>query len=98
LNIDQATKGYGLISFEVTDEHGNNNVVTKKIAVDQTTSEGYKYIGPGKTKEFEIRLTEGEWENAFKLVKLGAAKLRARACYKNASTVIYSRYYTILLE
>ncbi len=90
--------GIGLITFEVTDENGNENVVTKKIDVDQSRGESYIYLGPGKAKEFEILLTPTEWNNAFKLMNKGASRLRARASYKSGSTVIYSDYYTILLE
>lgn len=92
------TSGTGLITFEITDENGNNNVVTKKVDVNQSKKESYVYLGPGKSKEFEIMLTSREWDNAFKLMNTGSTRLRARASYKNRSNIIYSDYYTILLE
>jgi hypothetical protein len=99
LNVDEANQGLGLITFDITDENGNNNVVTKKTEVGgESRYQGYNYINPGKIKEFEIMLTEREWSNAYKLVHQGATKLKARASYKNGSTVIYSDYYTIIFE
>lgn len=96
LVVGGANKGLGLITFEITDENGNSNVVTKKIDASQSTNHGYNYLAPGKTKEFMIALNEQEWDNVFKLARQGAAKLTARASYKNGPTVIYSGYYTIL--
>lgn len=87
----------GLITFEITDNKGNNNVVTKKVDV-KSSKESYVYLAPGKSKEFEILLSSSEWNNAFQLMDQGATQARARASYKNGSTVIYSDYYTILLE
>jgi hypothetical protein len=98
LNTDLSSQGFDLITFEMTDERGNNNVVTKKIDLSRSGAQGYDYIGPGKTKEFEILLTEREWNNAFKLTKQGATQLRARVSYRNGSNVIYSDYYTILFQ
>ena len=98
LNADETSLGLDAISFEITDEHGKSNIITKKVDTFQSSSQGYNYINPGETKEFEILLSEREWNNAFKLAKQGATKLRARASYKNGSDVIYSDYYTILLE
>lgn len=96
LNTDMASGGLDLITFEMTDERGNNNIVTKKVDPIQTRAQGYEYIGPGKTKEFEIMVTEREWNNAYKLAKDGVTKVRARVTYKNGSTVISSPYYTIM--
>ncbi|MFH1209148.1 MAG: hypothetical protein V1673_06320 [Candidatus Omnitrophota bacterium] len=98
LNADETSLGLDAISFEMTDEHGNQNIITKKVDTIQSSSQGYNYINPGETKEFEIIMSEREWNNAFKLSKQGATKIRARASYKNGSDVIYSGYYTILLE
>jgi hypothetical protein len=98
LDIDTADNGLGQIFFEVTDENENRNVVTKKADLTRSQSRGYVLLGPGNTKEFEIFLSRGEWENAFKLVKDGASRLRARAVYKNGSNTICSDYYTIVLE
>lgn len=89
--------GMGLITFEITDDKGNNNVVTKEMDV-KSSKESYVYLGPGKSKEFEILLAPTEWSNAFKLRDQGATQARARASYKSGSTVIYSDYYTILLN
>jgi len=98
LVIDQTSKGLDLITFEITDERGRNNVVSKKVDAYASRSEGYNYLGPGETKEFEIVLNESEWNNALKLLKEGATKVKARATYKNGSEVIYSDYYTLVLE
>jgi len=98
LNFDESSGGIDMITFEITDESGNTNVVTKKIDAEASRYQGYTYINPGQAKEFEILLTEREWDNAYKLVKQGAAKLKARASYKNGSNIIYSDYYTIILE
>jgi hypothetical protein len=98
LDIDTADEGLGQILFEITDEKENRNIVTKKVDLGKSQSRAYRLIGAGNTKEFEIRLNQGEWENAFKLVQEGASRLRARAVYKNGSTSIYSDYYTIVLE
>lgn len=98
LMVDEATQGFGLITFEITDENGNNNVVTKKISATLSRSEGYRNLGPGKKKEFEVFLNEREWNNAFKLLRSGAVKLLARAAYKNRSETIYSDYYTLVLD
>ncbi|HPN72875.1 MAG TPA: hypothetical protein PKZ41_02650 [Candidatus Omnitrophota bacterium] len=98
LNIDLAQKGLGLLTFEITDESGNKNVVSKKPDPILSKSESYIYVAPGKTKEFEIILTEREWNNAFKLIKQGSSKVRARASYKNGSKMIYSDYYTLVLK
>jgi hypothetical protein len=53
---------------------------------------------PGMTKEYEIVMTEGEWNNAYKLRKQGATKFKARVAYKNGFTTIYSDYYTLILD
>ena len=98
LNADETSQGLDAISFEMTDEHGNKNIITKKVDTIQSSSQGYNYINPGESKEFEIIMSEREWNNAFKLAKQGATKIRARASYKNGSDVIYSDYYTILRE
>jgi hypothetical protein len=98
LNADETSQGLDAISFEMTDEHGNKNVITKKVDTIQSSSQGYNYLNPGETKEFEIIMSEREWNNAFKLAKQGATKVKARASYKNGSDVIYSDYYTILRE
>ena len=98
LDIDTADEGLGQINFEITDEKENRNVVTKKVDLGKSQSKAYRLIGPGNTKEFEIRLNPDEWENAFKFVKEGASRLRARAVYKNGSNTICSDYYTIILE
>jgi hypothetical protein len=98
LTADETSQGLDAISFEMTDERGNKNIITKKVDTIQSSSSGYNYINPGETKEFEIIMSEREWNNAFKLAKQGATKVRARASYKNGSDVIYSDYYTILLE
>lgn len=96
LVVGGADKGLGLITFEITDDKGNSNVVTKKIDVSQSRGEGFNYLSPGKAKEFMIALSEQEWNNVFKLARQGPTRLSARATYKNGSTVIYSDYYTIL--
>ncbi|MFA6599508.1 MAG: hypothetical protein WCU74_00650 [Candidatus Omnitrophota bacterium] len=98
LNVDLASAGLYLIAFEVTDDRGNKNLITKKISAMDSKASRYEYIGPGRTKEFVIILTEREWNNAYKLEKQGASKLRLRASYKNGNEVIYSDDYTILLE
>jgi len=98
LNADETSIGLDAISFEMTDENGNKNIITKKVDPRQSSSQGYNYVNPGETKEFEVLMSEREWNNAFKLQKQGASKLRARASYRNGSDVIYSDYYTILLE
>ncbi|MFH1799239.1 MAG: hypothetical protein ABH891_00130 [Candidatus Omnitrophota bacterium] len=98
LSADETSQGLDAITFEMTDEHGNKNVITKKVDAIQSSSQGYNYINPGETKEFEIIMSEREWNNAFKLSKQGATKVRGRASYKNGSRVIYSGYYTFLFE
>ncbi len=98
LNADETNLGLDAISFEMTDEHGNQNSITKKVDTVQSSSQGYNYINPGETKEFDVTMSEREWNNAFKLAKQGATRVKARASYKNGSDVIYSDYYTILLE
>jgi hypothetical protein len=98
LDIDTADEGLGQILFEITDEKENRNVVTKKADLEKSQSKAYRLIGSGNTKEFEIRLNPNDWENAFKFVKEGSSRLRARAVYKNGSNAIYSDYYTIILE
>jgi hypothetical protein len=90
--------GVGLITFEVTDENGNNNVITKTADLNATGTTSYIYLGSGQTKEIEILMTSNDWDNAFKLSDKGATKLRARASYKNGSDIIYSDYYTINLK
>jgi hypothetical protein len=97
LRVDEASRGLNLITFEITDENGNNNIVTKKIDLSKSRSEGYNNIAPGKTKEFEIILTEKEWDNSFKMLKQGVSKVKVRASYRNGSTIIYSDYYTVIL-
>jgi hypothetical protein len=97
-STDLASQGLELITFEMTDECGNSNGVTKKIDAQVSRAQRYSYIGPSQMKEFEIVLTEGEWNNAYKLAKQGATKVRARVSYKNSSSIIYSDYDTIQFE
>lgn len=97
LNYDTATLGLGMLSFEMSDESGNENIVTKKVDPIQSKSQTYSYIAPGATKEWQISLTAREWDNAYKLIQRGATKVRARASYKNGSSIIHSDYYTLLL-
>lgn len=98
LDLDIAEMGLGQIIFEVTDEKDNKNVITKKADLSKSKGMSYTYLNPGQTKEFDIQLSRADWDNAHNLVEKGATKLRARAAYKNGSNVIYSDYYTIILE
>ena len=93
-----AEKGMGQIFFESTDESGNRNVVTKKIDASQSKMQGYSYIGPGKSVDFDVSLTPKDWEGLGLLVSKGARKLRTRAAYKNGTSTIYSDYYTVIIE
>jgi hypothetical protein len=90
--------GMSHITFEITDENGNNNVVSKKVGANQSKDESYLYLNPGKTKNFDILLTSSEWDNAFELSDQGAKDLHARAAYKNGPSVIYSDYYDVRLD
>jgi hypothetical protein len=87
--------GYGSISFEITDEEGNRNVVRKKTDPYASGTVSSTYMNPGEKRVFDITIDQDTWENAYKLLKQGARKFRVRAVYDNESTVIYSEYYDL---
>jgi hypothetical protein len=98
LFLDQSHGPLDCISFEITDENNNQNVVTKKIDPKRSQMSAYQYLAPGQTKEFDILMSPKEWDNSFKLVMQGARKLRARVLYKSGSETIYSDYYDFVIE
>ena len=87
--------GYSSISFEITDENGNSNVVRKKRNVDDSSMVSSKYLKPLEKRVFDISIDEDTWENAYKLHKQGARKFRVRAIYDNNGSKIYSEYYDL---
>jgi hypothetical protein len=90
-----ASGGYSSISFEITDENGNSNVVRKKRDPGASSMVTSTYLKPQEKREFDIQVDEDTWENAFKLQKQGARKLKVRAIYDNNGSNIYSEYYYI---
>jgi hypothetical protein len=86
------------IMFEVEDEKRNKNILKKIIPVTRSNMDIYQYISPGDIRKFKIEIDEDEWNNAFKLYKKGARKLRARAVFLNGSKKIYSEYYEIIIK
>jgi len=87
--------GYSSISFEITDENGNSNVVRKKRDSSASTTVTSSYIRPLEKRVFDIAIDEDTWENAYKLQKRGARKFRVRAIYDNNNSKIYSDYYDL---
>jgi hypothetical protein len=98
LNIDAKQGSQDYISFELTDENNNSSVVTKKVDTSKSRMPAYIYIGPGKSKEFEIFLSPADWENAGALAAKGARRLHARAVYKSGSKKYCSDYYDFILD
>jgi len=91
-----ASSGYSSISFEITDEKGNTNVVRKKRDPYASSTVTSQYLRPGEKRVFDILIEEDTWENAYKLQKQGARKFKVRAVYDNNSTTsIYSEYYDL---
>lgn len=92
---DASSGGYSSISFEITDENGNSNVVRKKRDPRASESVASTHMSQGEKRVFDINLDEDTWENAFKLQKQGARKFRVRAIYDNNGREIYSEYYDL---
>jgi len=98
LSIDAKQGSQDYISFEVTDENDNSNLITKKVDTSKSQMPTYIYIAPGKRKEFEIFLSPADWENAGSLVSKGARRLHVRAVYKSGSKKFCSDYYDFIIE
>lgn len=98
LAVDLSQGPLTYISFEVSDENGNENLITKKIDINKSQLSNYQYIGPGRSKEFEVLITQKEWDNAFALAGKGSRKFKVRALYKSGSKTFYSDYYYIEFE
>ena len=87
--------GYSSISFEITDEFGNSNVVRKKRDPGASTTVTSQYLQPQEKKMFDILVDPNTWDNAYKLHKQGARKFKVRAIYDNNGSAIYSEYYNL---
>jgi hypothetical protein len=92
-----ADPGYSSISFEISDEAGNTNVIRRKKDLSASGAVASIPIQPENKKVFEINLNEDEWENVFNLSKKGARRLRGRAVYENDFKKIYSEYYQLII-
>ena len=92
-----ASSGYSSIIFEISDETGNSNEIRRKKDPNASGAVAFTYMNPGESKVFEINLNEDEWENAFKLYKKGARRLKVRAIYENDFKRIYSDYYEVII-
>jgi len=92
---DASSQGYSSISFEITDENGNSNVIRKKRDPRASETVSSTYMRQGEKRVFDINLDEDTWENAFKLQKQGSRKFRVRAIYDNNGREIYSEYYAL---
>jgi hypothetical protein len=89
--------GYSSISFEITDEGGNTNVIRRKRSASVSGAVTSTYLKPGEKQVFDILLNDEEWDNCFKLYKEGAKRARVRAIYDNESKTVYSPYYDVIL-
>jgi hypothetical protein len=94
---DVASSGYSSIIFEITDGAGKTNVVRRKKDPRASSATAFSHLNPGESKYFEIKLNEEEWENAFKLYREGARRVKVRAIYDNNSSKIYSDYYEVII-
>jgi hypothetical protein len=65
-----ASSGYSSIVFEISDEHGNSNVIRRKKDTNASGAVISSHMNPGESKVFEINLNEDEWENVFTADKL----------------------------
>jgi hypothetical protein len=90
-----ASGGYSSISFEITDEEGNSNVVRKKRDPNASSAVVSTHMKPGESRAFDIFIEEDTWEGAYKLQEQGARKFRVRAAYDNNGSTIYSDYYNL---
>jgi hypothetical protein len=98
LIIDSKQGSLDFISFEITDENNNSNLITKKVDTSKSKVPAYTYIAPGKNRFFEVYLSPAEWENVGALVNKGSRKLHARAVYKSGSRNFCSTYYDFVVE
>lgn len=97
LQLESADRGYGRIELYATDENNNENIITKKVDPSLSRGTGQAFVGPGRTKYFDINLTPSEWNNVFKLAQKGATRITVRAAYRNRSTTMFSDPYTVVV-
>jgi len=94
--LQVASSGYSSISFEVTDEEGNLNIIRRKRDPNASSMIGSAYLLPGEKRVFDISMNENDWEGVFKLYREGARRMKVRAIYDNEPRKIYSEYYELI--